>query len=284
MKTICLFILPGILLLSCSSGSGPWGKNKNKDTLSVHTVTFEELLDKAMDSSEHLAFLRDYCVHKLNAHKNEKQFLTKAVFDGSNVSVQFYQGNLCSDKKHNAIVRIDNENLFLFFSKDKDTTWNLKQVFSGYGVIKDSAVQFADVNFDGYRDVAIIWNYSAGSCSCASPGCRDVYLYDSTADNIVHYPNIRNYLDFSISPHEKAIYMGEHCKGFYGRFVWKNGNLVLEEEYLTNQWNEKDTARWVVEHNIYCDGQKFPAYTIPQLPLPENWQQQFGWVNPMKYD
>src|SRR6185312_14322660 len=93
MKTYSLLlILPAIVLLSCSSGSGPWGKNKKKDTLSVRTVSFEELLDKAMDSSEHLAFLRDYCIHKLNAHKNEKQFLSRAVFDGADVSVQFYQG------------------------------------------------------------------------------------------------------------------------------------------------------------------------------------------------
>jgi hypothetical protein len=276
MKTFSLLLIP--LLLYACSGSGPWGKNKNKDTLSVHSVSFEDLLDKAMDSTEHLQFLRDYCIGKLKAHKNEKHFVTKAVFDGDNANIQFYQGNLCTRQKHNAVVRIDNENLFLFFSKI-DTAWDLKQVITGYGVIKDSAVQFHDVNFDGHKDLAILWNYSAGSCACAEPGCRDVYLYDSTSDNLVHVPEIRNYLDFGLSEEEKAVYLGEHCKGFYGRFSWINNRLRLEEEYLTNRWNGKDSTRWIREHNIYFDGQKFPAYTVPQLPLPHNWQQQFGWVS-----
>jgi hypothetical protein len=281
-RIIIFFVLFSLLYVSCSTGSGPWGKNKSKDTLSVHSVSFEDLLEKAMDSAEHMAFLRDYCVSRLHAHKHEKQFITKAIFDGSNASIQFHQGHLCSDKKQHAIVRIDNENLFFFFSK-KDTTWQLKQVFNGYGVIKDSAVQFQDINFDGYKDLSILWNYSAGSCSCASPGCRDVYLYDSVGDRLLHLPEIRNYLEFSVAENERAIYLGEHCKGFYGRFAWNNGRLQLEEEYLTNEGSGRDTVQFIVEHNIYCDGQKFPAYTIPHLPLPGSWQQQFGRVNPV-YD
>lgn len=280
-RTILHVVLLSLLYLSCTS-RGPWGKNRSKDTLSVHSVSFEDLLAKAMDSAEHMQFLRDYCIARLNQHAGDSQFITKAVFDGANATIQFHQGKLCSPRKQNAIVRIDNENLFLFFSK-KDSAWNLKQVFNGYGVIRDSAVQFFDVNFDGLKDLAILWNYSAGSCSCASPGCRDVYLYDSVGDRLVHLPEIRNYLDFSMAEKEKAIYLGEHCKGFYGRFSWKNGRLQLEEEYLTNEGSGRDTVQFIVEHNIYCDGQKFPAYTIPHLPLPADWQQQFSRAHPV-YD
>lgn len=229
-----------------------------------------------MDSAEQIAFLRDYCIRKLNVHKKENRFYTLAVFDGDTTRIQFVQGNICTDQKQHAVVGIENRNLFFFFLKGGDD-WSLKQVMHGYGVIKDSAVQLFDVNFDGYRDVSIIWNYTAGTCHCSKPGCRDLYLYNSVADSLEHIPEIRSFFDFGISAEEKALYLGEHCKGFYGKFMWQDGRLAIQEEYKSNQYNETDSARWQLEHFIYCDGEKVPAYTIPNLPLPEKWHQQFGW-------
>jgi hypothetical protein len=46
-----IIILPIILFPACMSPSGPWGKNKFTDTLSVHSVPFEVLRDKQMDSA-----------------------------------------------------------------------------------------------------------------------------------------------------------------------------------------------------------------------------------------
>ena len=275
-RFIVLIILPIILLIACKSRSGPWGKNKFNDTLSVHAVPYEVLLDKQMDSAEQTAFLSDYCIRKLNGHKGENQFYTQAVFDGDTTKIQFYKGNLCCGEKQHAIAGIQNRNIFFFFLKNND--WQLKQVIKGYGIIKDdSAVQFRDVNFDGFNDVAIIWNYSTGSCNCSGQGCRDIYLYKNDSDSLVHVPEIRSYFDFGISNEEKAIYLGEHCKGLYGKYVWQDGKLQIQEEYTSNQWSETDSAKWKLEHFIYCDGQKIPAYTIPNLPLPEKWRQQFGW-------
>src|SRR5205814_4029463 len=188
-----------------------------------------------MDSTEQIAFLTDYCIRKLNAHKSEPRFYTRAVFDRDSTKIQFFQGNICSNQKQHAIVGIENKNLFFFFIKND--TWNLKKVINSYGVVKDTAIQFSDVNFDGFKDVSIIWNYSSGNCNCSGSGCRDIYLYDSTSDNLVHLPEIRSYFDFGISQEEKAIYLGEHCKGFYGKFMWQDGKLQIQEEYLTNQWN-----------------------------------------------
>jgi hypothetical protein len=274
-RFITLIILPVISFPACMSRSGPWGKNKFKDTLSVHAVPYEVLLDKQMDSAEQTAFLSDYCIRKLNGHKAENRFYTQAVFDGDTTKIQFYKGNICCGEKQHAIAGIQNRNLFFFFLKNNE--WQLKQVISGYGIIKDSAIQFCDVNFDGYNDVAIIWNYSSGSCNCTGPGCRDIYLYKNDADSLINVPEIRSYFDFGISNEEKALYLGEHCKGLYGKYVWQDGKLQIQEEYSSNQWNEADTSKWKLEHFIYCDGQKIPAYTIPNLPLPEKWQQEFGW-------
>jgi hypothetical protein len=227
-----------------------------------------------MDSAEEVAFLSDYCIRKLNTNKSGNRFYTLAVFDDDTTRIQFVRGNICSGEKQHAIAVIENKNLFFFFLKEG--TWQLKQVLNGYGVIKDSAVQFCDVNFDGFKDVAIIWNYGSGTCHCSVPGCRDIFLYNNETDKLVHVPEIRSYVDFGISNEEKAIYLGEHCKGFYGKFTWQNGKLQLQEEYTSNQWNERDSARWRLEHFIYYDGQKIPAYTVPNLPLPEKWRQQFG--------
>jgi hypothetical protein len=275
MKRFILLILPVILLVACKSGNRPWGKNKFTDTLSVHSVPYEVLLGKSMDSAEQMAFFRDYCIRKLDAHKNESRFFTLAVFDGDTTRIQFYKGNLCSEQKQHAVVGFENKNLFFFFLKEEN--WNLRQVMNGFGIIKDSAVQFCDVNFDGFPDVSITWNYSGGTCSCSSPGCRDIYLYNNEADNLVHLPEIRSFFDFGISTEEKSIYLGEHCKGFYGKYTWEDGKLQLQEEYTSNQFNETDSAKWQLEHYIYCDGERFPAYTIPNLPLPEKWQKEFGW-------
>ncbi|THU39903.1 hypothetical protein FAM09_08385 [Niastella caeni] len=272
---ITSIILLVTLLTACKSGNSPWGKNKSKDTLSVHTVPYEVLVDKAMDSAEQMSFFRDYCIRKLESNKNEDRFYTLAVFDGDTTRIQFYKGNICSDQKQHAVVGFENKNLFFFFLKDD--TWKLRQVMNGFGIIKDSAVQFSDVNFDGFKDVSIIWNYSAGTCDCSAPGCRDIYLYNSELDNLQHLPEIRAFFDFGLSVDEKSIYLGQHCKGIYGKYSWQDGKLQIQEEYNSNQWNEKDTARWHLEHFIYCDGEKVPAYTIPNLPLPEKWQKEFGW-------
>jgi len=276
MKRFTTLIIPVIVLMACNSGSGPWGKSKVKDTLSVHSVPFEVLLNKAMDSTEEIAFLKDYCIRKLNGHKTENRFYTLPVFDGDTTRIQFVQGNICSNQKQHAIAGIENKSLFFFFLKDNDN-WNLKQVMKGSGIIKDSAVQFCDINFDGFKDVSIIWNYSSGTCNCSGSGCRDIYLYNNDVDKLVPVPEIRSFFDFGISAEEKAIYLGTHCNGFYGKFTWQDGKLQIQEEYASNQWNEKDSANWHLEHFIYCDGEKVPAYTIPNLPLPEKWQKQFGW-------
>jgi len=58
-------------------------------------------------------------------------------------------------------------------------------------------------------------------------------------------------------------------QGFYGKFTWQDGKLQIQEEYTSNQWNETDSARWRLEHFIYYNGERVPAYTIPNLPLPE---------------
>jgi hypothetical protein len=264
-----------VLFTACKSGSSPWGKNKSKDTLSVHSVPYERLLDKAMDSAEQMSFFRDYCIRKLESHKGGDRFYTLAVFDGDTTRIQFYKGNICTDQKQHAVVAFENKNLFFFFLKTD--TWTLRQVMNGYGIIKDSAIQCYDINFDGFRDVAIIWNYSAGTCNCSAPGCRDIYLYNSESDNLVHLPEMRSFFDFGFSTEERSIYLGEHCKGIYGKYSWQNGKLQIQEEYTSNQWNEPDSANWHLEHFIYCDGERVPAYTIPNLPLPEKWQKQFGW-------
>ena len=275
-RFILIIILPGILLIACKSGDRPWGKNKFTDTLSVHSVPYEVLRGKSMDSAEQMAFFRDYCIRKLDAHKNENRFFTLAVFDGDTTRIQFYKGNICSEQKQHAVVGFENKNLFFFFLKAEN--WDLRQVMNGFGIIKDSAIQSCDVNFDGFQDVSITWNYSGGTCNCSSPGCRDIYLYNSEADKLVHVPEIRSFFDFGISTEEKSIYLGEHCKGFYGKYTWEEGKLQLQEEYTSNQYNETDSAKWQLEHYIYCDGERFPAYTIPNLPLPEKWQKQFGWM------
>jgi hypothetical protein len=274
-RFITFFILPALVLPACKNNKGPWGKNKLTDTLSVHSVPFEVLLNKTMDSAEEISFLSDYCIRKLNSHKGDSRFYTLAVFEGDTSRIQFVKGNICTPQKQHAIAGIGNKNLFFFFMLDND--WKLKQVVNGYGAIKDSAVQFCDVNFDGYNDVAITWNYTAGTCHCSGAGCHDVFLYNNATDNLVHVPEIRSYFDFGISEEEKALYLGEHCKGFYGKYTWQDGKLQLQEAYQSNQWSETDTSKWQLEHFIYCNGEKVPAYTLPNLPLPEKWRQQFGW-------
>lgn len=274
-RLISLIILSLILLTACKSGNNPWGRHKSKDTLSVHSVPYERLLDKAMDSAEQMSFFRDYCIRNLDSHKREDRFHTVAVFDGDTNRIQFYKGNICTNKKQHAVVGFENKNLFFFFLKENN--WKLRQVMNGYGVIKDSAIQFCDVNFDGFKDLSIVWNYSAGTCACSGPGCRDIYIYNSESDNLDHIPQIRSFFDFGISAEEKTVYLGEHCSGFYGKYMWQNGQLQIQEEYASNQWNEKDSTRWRLEHFIYYNGERMPAYTIPNLPLPEKWQQVFGW-------
>ena len=274
-RFITVIILSLALIHACKPGNGPWGKNKNKDTLSVHAVPYEVLLTKAMDSAEEIDFLRDYCIRKLDSHKADNQFYARAVFEGDTNRIQFYKGNICTDQKQHAFVGFEDRNLFFFFIKDNN--WRLRQVMNGYGKIKDSAIQFCDVNFDGLKDVSIIWNYSYGTCNCTAPGCRDVYLYNNEADKLEHCTEIRTFFDFGLSAEEKSIYLGEHCKGFYGKYAWQNGKLQIQEEYASNQYTETDTCNWHLEHYIYCDGERVPAYTIPNLPLPEKWQQVFGW-------
>jgi hypothetical protein len=275
-RFISIMILSLIVLTACKSGNSPWGKKKSKDTLSVHSVPYERLLSKAMDSAEQMSFFRDYCIRKLESHKSEDRFYTLAVFDGDTTRIQFYKGNICSQQKQHALVCFKDKNLFFFFRKDD--AWKLRQVMNGYGVIQDSAIQFCDVNFDGFRDVAIIWNYSAGTCNCSGPGCRDIYLFNSESDNLDHIPQIRSFVDFGLSTEDKSIYLGAHCTGFYGKYIWLNGQLEIQEEYTSNQWSEPDSAKWMLEHYIYCDGERVPAYTIPNLPLPEKWQKEFGWA------
>jgi hypothetical protein len=274
-RFIWLIILSLVLIHACKPGNGPWGKNKSKDTLSVHAVPYEVLLTKAMDSAEEIAFFRDYCIRKLDSHKVENQFYTLAVFEGDTNRIQFYKGNICTNQKQHALVGFEDRNLFFFFIKDNN--WRLRQVMNGYGKIKDSAIQFCDINFDGFKDVSIIWNYSFGTCNCTAPGCHDVYLYNNEADRLEHLPEIRSYFDFGLSAEEKFIYLGEHCKGFYGKYAWQDGKLQIQEEYASNQYSEADTSNWHLEHFIYYNGQRVPAYTIPNLPLPEKWQQVFGW-------
>ncbi|WP_207513270.1 XAC2610-related protein [Longitalea luteola] len=274
-RFVIIIFLHIILLVACKQGNGPWGRSKTKDTLSVHTVPYEVLRSKAMDSAEQMSFFTDYCIRKLQSHKGGDRFYTLAVFDGDTTKIQFCQGNICTSSKQHAVVGFANKNLFFFFLKEE--AWRLRQVMNGYGIINDSAIQFSDVNFDGYKDVSIIWNYSAGTCNCTAPGCRDIYLYNSEKDRLVHIPEIRSYYDFGLSAEEQSIYLGEHCKGFYGKFMWQDGKLQIQEEYSSNQYNESDSARWRLEHFIYCNGERVPAYTIPNLPLPEKWQRQFGW-------
>jgi hypothetical protein len=268
-------ILSLIVLTACNSGDRPWGKKKSKDTLSVHSVPYERLLSKAMDSAEQMTFFRDYCIRKLESHKGEDRFYTLAVFDGDTTRIQFYKGNICSNQKQHAVVGFENKNLFFFFIKNED--WKLQQVMNGVGVIKDSAIQFCDINFDGFKDVAIIWNYTGGTCNCSGPGCRDIYIYNNESDNLDHIPQIRSFVDFGLSTEEKSVYLGAHCTGFYAKYIWLDGQLEIQEEYTSNQWNEPDSAKWSLEHFIYCDGERVPAYTIPNLPLPEKWQKEFGW-------
>ncbi len=105
--------------------------------------------------------------------------------------------------------------------------------------------------------------------------CHDVYLYNNEADKLEHCPEIRSFFDFGLSAEENSIYLGEHCKGLYGKYAWQNGKLQIQEEYASNQYSETDTCNWHLEHFIYCDGGRVPAYTIPNLPLPEKWQQVF---------
>jgi len=277
MKRFIISIILYVLLFpACKHGNGPWGKNKSKDTLSVHAVPYEVLMNKAMDSAEQLSFFADYCVRKLDSHKNDNRFYTLAVFDGDTTRIQFYKGNICTEQKQHAVAYFENKNLFFFFLNTGN--WNLRQTLHGYGIIRDSAIQFYDINFDGYKDVAITWNYSAGTCNCTAPGCRDVYLYNPEKDNLEQITEIRRYFDFGLSTEEQSVYLSEHCKGFYGKFTWQEGKLQIQEEYTSNQWNETDTAKWHLEHFIYCNGERVPAYTIPNLPLPEKWQQQFGWT------
>jgi hypothetical protein len=274
-RFISLIILSLVLIHACKPGNGPWGKNKKNDTLSVHAVPYEVLLNKAMDSAEQIAFFRDYCIRKLDSHKADNQFYTLAVFEGDTNRIQFYKGNICTDKKQHAVVGFENRNLFFFFLKDEN--WRLRQVMNGYGTIKDSAIQFCDVNFDGFKDVSIIWNYSAGTCNCSAPGCRDIYLYNNEADQLEYQPEIRSFFDFGLSAEDTSIYLGEHCKGIYGKYTWQHGKLQIQEEYASNQWGEADSSCWRLEHFIYCDGERVPAYTITNLPLPEKWQRKFGW-------
>lgn len=276
IRFFTIIILSLVLLAACKSGNSPWGKNKSKDTLSVHSVPYERLLDKAMDSAEQMSFFKDYCIRHLDSHKRENRFNTTAVFDGDTTRIQFYKGNICTDKKQHAVVGFENKNLFFFFMKEN--SWKLRQVMNGFGVIKDSAVQFYDINFDGFKDLSITWNYTAGACNCTMPGCRDIYLYNYESDNFDHLPQIRSFFDFGISTEEKSVYLGEHCTGFYGKYMWQNGQLQIQEEYASNQWNEKDSTRWHLEHFIYDNGERMPAYTVPNLPLPEKWQKQFGWT------
>ena len=89
IRFFTIVILSLVLLAACKSGNSPWGKNKSKDTLSVHSVPYERLLDKAMDSAEQMSFFKDYCIRHLDSHKRETRFNTTAVFDGDTTRIQF---------------------------------------------------------------------------------------------------------------------------------------------------------------------------------------------------
>ncbi len=84
MNRFIKIILSLFVLAGCNPGNSPWGKNKSKDTLSVHSVPYEKLLDKAMDSAEQISFLKDYCIRNLDSHKRDDSFSTLDVLDGEN--------------------------------------------------------------------------------------------------------------------------------------------------------------------------------------------------------
>jgi hypothetical protein len=251
--------------------------SKTKDTLWDNIVPYVELMDKEeMDSAETVSFLSKFCIDKLNAHTTEKQFDTSVLIHGFDGNIRFYQGNIFTRTKLHAFVQVydNNEDPFLLFEKDK--TWKLKQAIFGIGRIEDSASRFIDYNFDGYKDVAIIWNYTAGRCSCSDPGCLAIYIYDNSSDSLIYQPELGHYLEYGISEKEKAIYLGEHCDGFYGKFTWKNGKLIKLEEYLDER-EVRDTAEWKLKHYIYRNGKKMSSAITVDGSLHEKWKKQFGW-------
>lgn len=282
MKPPFFIIILSVLLVSCATKQRNDKKKitaQTKDTLWINdTIPYVELMDKEeMDSAQTVSFLTKFCIDKLNAHTVENRFDTQVLIHGFNGTIRFYQGNIFTGAKQHAFVQVydNNEDPFLLFEKDK--TWKLKQAIFGNGRIDDSASRFIDYNFDGHPDVAIIWNYTAGRCSCTRNGCRAIYLYDNDSDSLIFQPEFGQYLDYGFSEKEKAVYLGEHCEGFFGKFTWKNGKLVKLEEYLSNERDEPDSTKWKLVHNIYRNGKKISSVTTPKASLPEKWKKQFGW-------
>jgi hypothetical protein len=280
-------LLPVILLFlaaatfSCHSGTQKPPAVKTpiaEDTLWKDDSTrYVELLNKKMDSAARINFLSQFCINKLKAHPNESQFDTAVLIDGFNGLIRFYKDAFSSGSRTNALAYIydSDECPVLLFIKEKD--WVFRQVIYAHGKLEDSAIRFFDYNFDGKKDLVIHWNYSAGRCSCGSNDCWRVYFYKEGPDSLFLCKGIDGYLDYGISEKEKAIYLGEHCEGYFGKYKWQGDQLVKTEAFLADSWYIYAEQPWTMEHVLYKKNGSVSLGKKRNGEIPASWKKAFGW-------
>ena len=276
MKLTCSLIkcmLLIILFTTCKSSS----KNENVNNSLKFQNDSEVRRDKEKGSTDTLSKLDFYsslAIELLKSKQRKTFFDTFILINGHNSLIRFNQGRIFSELKENAIVEIHDNNLNPFLYFVKSDRWKLKQVLYGYGAEEDSSYNLFDYNFDGYKDLAIFWNYSSGRCSCSEPGCRYLYLYNCTNDSLIEVPDISFYLDMGISVSEKTIYLGKHCDGYYARFNWKNYQLQLLEEYIARDEPKQLGQNQIYLNYVHIDGKNI-LRKCQVNKLPKKWEKYF---------
>ncbi|GAA4320805.1 hypothetical protein [Flaviaesturariibacter amylovorans] len=245
---------------------------------------YVELLEPGLDSAHYIDALSAIALRKLREHPAEAAFDTAVLLNGYAGALRFRQGALFRTGARHALVQVRDADRepFLVFRWTGD--WRLRQVLYVNGKVPDSAWQLADYDFDGDRDLALRWYYSAGRCNCGKQYCRRLYVYHARLDSLLEVDGVPGYLDFAFVPEERALYLGEHCDGYFGKFRIVNDSLQKVEEYqfYNDFYANGEPTFDGVEHRVYRNGRQRSTRRVANGNMPRKWQRLLSVRTPVR--
>jgi hypothetical protein len=272
MKWFLIFM---IVICGCSPGND---KTAPKKVIDSGTTVFDTVIPPSQKiiPTDYPAMIR-YVTAKLSRIRGFGKKAEDTLINEYQGHIIYETGHIFSREKVHAVVNVrdGDESPVYVFKKEGDRWMLIHSLNEIYHPLEDPIV-FRDINFDGHKDLLILWYYSAGRCNCSGDGCMNVYLYNPVTHTLVENHEIPGYLDVVIREQEKAIYLGEHCEGYYKKFRWNKMELVPEESYTRSPsecWEKENTPCSYV-HRVHRNGIIIED-TLHTDELPAKWRRVF---------